>query len=213
MFYITNKRSIVSKRGDMNQEDKKNKMTDENAEIPVSIENNSGGKETGKQTDEPSAETGDNGDSGSGVTADQLLRLQAEFQNYRKRVERERIQMYDLARGEVTGLLLAVLDDFENLEAHHPEGQVDVEGVRLIHQKLQKILADQGLEKIEALNQPFDPHLHEALGVEETGKDKDGIVVEEWQKGYRFGDRILRHSRVKVGQYKDKGKDKDGDSG
>ena len=79
------------------------------------------------------------------------------------------------------------------------------------HDRGAKVLAlglrDEGLEVIETANQPFNPECHEAVGVEETGREQDGMVVEEWQKGYKFKERLLRPSRVKVGQYT--GKDGD----
>ena len=193
----------------MSKNEQHDGLNELDTEIPVTIEDKDTEEKVQDQMEEqePESESSEKDDSNGCV--EQIQRLQAEFQNYRKRIDRERIQLYDLAKGELTGLLLPVLDDFENMQTHHPQGQVDVEGVQLIHQKLRKILKDQGLEKIEALDQPFDPHYHEAIGVEETGNDRDGIVVEEWQKGYLFGERILRHSRVKVGKYTAK----DGGSG
>ena len=132
----------------------------------------------------------------------QLQRLHAEFQNYKKRVTKEREQDFSIAKGMLASQLLPVLDDFERMIQHHQvDKNCDVDGVNLVFQKLIKILADEKLETIEAVGQPFDPECHEAVGVEETTADQDNLVLEEWEKGYRFNGRLLRPSRVKVGRY------------
>jgi len=130
-----------------------------------------------------------------------LQRLQAEFDNYRRRVDKERESMYAMAKGDLIQKILSVVDDLERMLDHHPEDEHRTEGVRLIFKNLTKVLSDEGLEEVPSLGMPFDPEVHEAVGVEETGADQDGMVVEEWQKGYRFGSRLLRPSRVKVGKY------------
>ncbi len=131
-----------------------------------------------------------------------LQRLQAEFNNYRNRVEKERVAMYNLAKGEVIGKLLAVMDDLERMIEHHQEDkQCELEGVQLIYQKFKKTLVDEGLTEIDCVDQPFDPELHEAVGVLKTDEEKDGIVMQEWQKGYQFAEKMLRPSRVQVGKY------------
>ncbi len=130
-----------------------------------------------------------------------LQRLQAEFDNYRRRVDKERESMFAMAKGDLIQKILSVVDDLERMLDHHPEDGHRTDGVRLIFKNLTKILSDEGLEEVPSLGMPFDPEVHEAVGVEETGEDQDGMVVEEWQKGYRFGSRLLRPSRVKVGKY------------
>jgi molecular chaperone GrpE len=136
-----------------------------------------------------------------------LQRLQAEFQNYRKRVEKERDQLHAFAQRGMILKLLPVMDDIELLLAHHPEGIEDMEPVRFIVQKLLKVLTDSGVEPISSKGEPFDPSLHEAVGVEPVGEEMADRVVEEWQKGYRLGDTLLRPSRVKVGQFMKAGSD------
>ena len=134
---------------------------------------------------------------------DQIHRLQAEFSNYKKRTQKERETDYTHAKGLLTFKLLPILDDLERMIDHHQvDRSCDVEGVALIFQNLKKVLIEENLEEIAAVGQPFDPEIHEAVGVHETSKEQDGIVIEEWQKGYRFGGRLLRPSSVKVGQYK-----------
>ena len=130
-----------------------------------------------------------------------LRRLQAEFDNYRKRVKKENESLYSFAQGDLMGKLLPVIDDLERMLNHDRNNCQDtLEGVRLIYKNLNKILTDQGMEEIPALGEPFDPEQHEAVGVAEVGENQDGIIVEEWQKGYRFRGRLLRPSRVKVGK-------------
>lgn len=136
---------------------------------------------------------------------DQLKRLQAEFSNYRKRVDKERERLSSTGKGELVLKLLPVLDDFERMVNHHQQGNpCSLDGVQLIYQNLRKILSDEGLEEIPSIGERFDPEFHEAVGVEETGEDQDGLVLEESQKGYRFGEKLLRPSRVKVGKYVEK---------
>lgn len=141
-------------------------------------------------------------DGNSNMYLDQLQRLQAEFSNYKKRIDNERKSIFSLAKSEVVLKLLPILDDFERMVDHQSDDwRLNLDGMNLIYQNFKKVLTDEGLEEIPSLGEKFDPGIHEAVCVEETEADKDGMVVEEWQKGYRFGDRILRPSRVKVGRY------------
>jgi molecular chaperone GrpE len=119
---------------------------------------------------------------------DDLKRVAAEFENYRKRVAR------------LVKELLPVLDDLERaLEAasEHQEGKVE-EGVRLVQRELQEALGKEGLVEIET-NGNFDPHVHEAL-LSQPSEQDDGAILEVLQKGYRLGDRVLRPARVVVSQ-------------
>lgn len=133
---------------------------------------------------------------------DQLLRLQAEFLNYKRRVEKEKDEIGTISKGRLMQSILPVVDDFERFIDHHENDEtVPVESVRLIYQKLIKTLRDEGLESLEAQGEDFDPEIHEAVGVEQVGPARDGKVLEQWQKGYRFKDRMIRPSRVKVGRH------------
>ena len=139
---------------------------------------------------------------------DRLQRLQAEFSNYKKRTEKERTSLFSVAKGELVYRLLPVLDDLERMLNHHGGGTPGSgEGFRLIYQNLKKTLSEEGLDEIPALGEVFDPECHEAVSVEDVDEDRDGLVVEEWQKGYRFGGRLLRPSRVKVGKAAEKAGD------
>jgi len=126
-------------------------------------------------------------------------RTQADFINYKRRSEREKADIGKYANSELMLKLLPALDDLERALAAIPPRQAKfgwVEGVRLIERKLRATLEAEGLEPIKALGEPFDPHFHEATM---QGKGKEGMVVEELQKGYKLHDRVLRPSKVVVG--------------
>jgi len=132
---------------------------------------------------------------------DHLRRLQAEFDNYRKRVQKEKVEMRDLL---IQDFLFQLLDVVETLErALHPDHEAsDAEayrkGVEIVYQKFMAVLKDQGLTRIESVGQPFDPFIHEAIMQTETGEVKPGTVVAEITPGYFLKDRLLRPSRVQV---------------
>jgi molecular chaperone GrpE len=131
---------------------------------------------------------------------DRWMRKAAEFDNYRRRVERERREQADET---VTGLLLdllAVVDDFDRaLTVDAGEGGAAYrKGVELIHAKLQDLLRRQGVKPIEAVGAAFDPNIHQAVAHETTADHRDGEVIEELRKGYTIGDRLLRPAMVKV---------------
>jgi molecular chaperone GrpE len=131
---------------------------------------------------------------------DDLKRVAAEFENYRKRVARDQASLGARAPERRVKELLPVLDDLERaLEAasEHQEGKVE-EGVRLVQRELQEALGKEGLVEIET-NGNFDPHVHEAL-VSQPSEQDDGAILEVLQKGYRLGDRVLRPARVVVSQ-------------
>ena len=133
---------------------------------------------------------------------DKLLRRQAEFENYRKRVERERGELYQHGRDDVLLQLLPVVDNFEralsSLETSEGDAEALRRGVELIHKQFKDALSKFGLEAVEAVGQTFDPHVHEAVTTEATDKHKENTVIQEFQRGYRIGDRLLRPAKVKV---------------
>jgi molecular chaperone GrpE len=129
-----------------------------------------------------------------------LIRRQADFENYRKRIERERQQ--DRHRG-IEGIvesLLPVLDGFERALASHgdPGYEEHRKGFELIARQLSDVLAKRGLEKIDAEGKPFDPQLHHAVERVESFDVPDGTVLTVLQAGYRFHDRVLRPAMVRV---------------
>lgn len=135
-----------------------------------------------------------------GKYLDQLQRLQAEFTNYKKRVEKEQAQYRNLGKYDCILSLLPVLDDLDRFVENHDHISDDqsVQGVRLIREKLLDILRKQGLRTIESVGKRFDPRVHEAIAVLENADVAEGEIVEEWQKGYEFDEKLLRPAKVKV---------------
>lgn len=132
---------------------------------------------------------------------DKFLRKMAEFDNYKKRVEQDQLQLIKYANEKLIKDLLPVIDDFERTLSFSKEELKNnsiLQGVEMVYNKLMKILTDYGLKKIDALNQPFDFNYHEAL----LQVPKDGVepmtVVEEVEKGYILNDKVIRHSKVIV---------------
>jgi molecular chaperone GrpE len=126
-------------------------------------------------------------------------RAQADSVNYKRRAEQEREETAKFANASLVLSLLPILDDFERAVTSCPQelaGLAWVEGIWLIERKLRASLEVQGLSPIPALGEPFDPRLHEAV---RQAEGKEGIVLEEMQKGYKFLDRVLRPARVVVG--------------
>jgi len=131
---------------------------------------------------------------------DRLLRQAAEFDNYRKRVERERRDLLQHAGADVLEALLPVIDDFERALGA-AEGEVPAayhRGVELIYKQLQDFLEKRGVTPIEAVGSDFDPRFHQAITHEESPGRRDGEVIEEVRRGYMHGDRLLRPAMVKV---------------
>jgi molecular chaperone GrpE len=133
---------------------------------------------------------------------DQLLRRQAEFENYRRRVDREKIEFHARARGEVLLELLPVVDNFERALSSLQTKEADAAGLRhgleLIHKQLKDALTKFGLEPVESVGQVFDPHLHEAVTIEPTDEHEENTIIEEFQRGYKLGEKLLRPAKVKV---------------
>jgi molecular chaperone GrpE len=130
---------------------------------------------------------------------DRLARLQAEFENARKRATREQQDFREYAVGDAIKALLPILDSFERaLQTGSAEKSEFRGGVELIYKQLQDALLKFGLRPIPAKGEPFDPHLHEAVEMVDTTEAADHQVLEELQRGYKLKDRLLRPSMVKV---------------
>jgi molecular chaperone GrpE len=132
---------------------------------------------------------------------DRLLRLAADFENYKKRAARERLEYLALANERLVKDLLPILDDLERaLEAaaEHEEAKLE-EGVRLVHRSLAQLLEREGLKQIETEG-VFDPHVHEALLTQPSEQHESGDVLDVIQKGYKLGDRVIRPARVIVSE-------------
>jgi molecular chaperone GrpE len=129
---------------------------------------------------------------------DDLKRLAAEFENYKKRTAREQASLSARATERLVKELLPIVDDLERAlgaAEEHEEAELE-EGVRLVHRQLASVLEREGLAEIET-NGKFDPHVHEAL-LSQPSDAEEGSVIEVLQKGYRLGDRVLRPARVAI---------------
>ena len=131
---------------------------------------------------------------------DRLKRSMAEFDNYRKRTEKEKSAMYEIGAKDIIEKLLPVVDNFERGLAAVPEGEKTVfaDGMDMIYRQLMKMLEDAGVKPIEAAGQPFDPNFHNAVMHVEDESLGENIIAEEFQKGYLYRDSVIRHSMVKV---------------
>lgn len=124
---------------------------------------------------------------------DTLQRVQADFENYKKRVDNDKVEFVKFANVRLITELLPILDSFELALQNNGKD----EGLQLMHSQLKSILEGYGLKAIASKGEKFDPYKHEALMQEESDKEK-GIVIEELQKGYTLGEKVIRHTKVKV---------------
>src|SRR4051812_27233580 len=132
---------------------------------------------------------------------DRLLRKTAEFDNYRKRTDRERVQLSEAAAADLLGELLPLVDDMERaLKADAGSDGADSirRGVELIHKQLLETLRKRGVRPIDSLGADFDPHFHQAVAHDPAEGRREGEVIEEFRRGYMLGDRLLRPAMVKV---------------
>jgi molecular chaperone GrpE len=131
---------------------------------------------------------------------DRLLRKTAEFDNFRKRVERDRKEMIEWAAADVITDVLSIVDDFDRALAADapPEAQAYKAGLELIQRQLAEVLKKRGVTPVEALGADFDPHVHQAVAYEEVAGAREGEVVGVMAKGYKLGDRLLRPAIVRV---------------
>ena len=132
---------------------------------------------------------------------DRLKRTMAEFDNFRKRTEKEKSAMYEIGAKDIIEKILPVVDNFERGLATIPEGEEKsafAEGMDKVYKQLVKTLGDAGVKPIEAVGQPFDPNFHNAVMHIEDENLGENVVAEEFQKGYVYRDSVVRHSMVKV---------------
>jgi len=129
-----------------------------------------------------------------------LVRHQADFANYRKRAEKENTEAGRRATARVAEALIPVLDGFEHALAAHHEAEYESyrKGFELIYKQLLANLVRLGVERVEPLGQPFDPHLHQAMDRAETTEHADGTILEVYQPGYVYHGRVLRPAMVRV---------------
>ena len=132
---------------------------------------------------------------------DRLIRQIAEFDNFRKRTEKEKSQMFEIGAKDIVEKILPVVDNFERGLATVPDAEKEsafVQGIELVYKQLMKALEDAGVKPIEAVGKEFDPNFHNAVMHAEDENFGENIVSEEFQKGYMYRDSVVRHSMVKV---------------
>lgn len=152
-------------------------------------------------SDENLEEKQDKKDIAIADLTDRLKRSMAEFDNFRKRSEKEKATMFDMGVGSIVEKILPVVDNFERAMAAAPkegDGKAFAEGIAMIYNQLKKTLEDLGVKPIDCVGQPFDPNFHNAVMHVEDESLGENVVAEELLKGYMYKDSVLRHSMVKV---------------
>lgn len=149
------------------------------------------------QTEDTDAEKSETPDDEEGTNA-KYLRLMADFQNYKRRTEKEKNDIYAFANEKIVCELLNVIDNFERALAHGAAGDSFAEGMNMIFKQLRDVLEKAGVSEIEALGADFDPNFHNAVMMEDSAEYESGKVIEVLQKGYILNNRVIRPSMVKV---------------
>lgn len=129
---------------------------------------------------------------------DRIKRLMAEFENFKKRSDKERLGMYNSVMGDVVMKLLPVLDNLEKAVAAESKDEQYKNGIEMVEKQFQDVLKANGVKEIESIGKPFDPSLHEAVSLVEDNNLGPKTIKEEYRKGYTIGDKVLRHSLVVV---------------
>jgi len=186
----------------MKQEAQSNEPIEENPTNEILEESNlNEGIETG--TTEKTEEVLTDWETKYNEINDKFLRLYSEFDNFRKRTTKERIELIKTASSETIAAMLPVIDDFERaLKAMHDAGESDSikEGIDLIYNKLKSILNSKGLVAMEAVGKEFDADLHEAITkIPAPDESMKGKVIDEVEKGYLLGEKVIRYAKVVVG--------------
>lgn len=179
--------------------------TDETTETSEKVENEEA-EETAKDTEKKSGKKlfgkkKDKKDEKIEELTDRLTRQMAEFDNFRKRTEREKSQMYEIGAKDIIEKILPVIDNFERGLAAVPEESKEdpfVEGMEKIYKQIMTTLEGVGVKPIEAVGQEFNPDFHNAVMHVEDEEAGENIITEEFQKGYMYHDSVVRHSMVKV---------------
>lgn len=188
-----------NKKKQVDKPEVENKVSEEIKEEKVETE-------TGELTEEPQeeetveveaeAETETEAETGN-EWKDRYTRQLAEFDNFRKRSEKEKSQMFDMGAKVIAEKILPTIDNFERGLKDAPDGAFS-EGMEMVYKQLLKNLEDAGVKAIECVGKQFDPNIHNAVMHEEDDSGEENIVTEELQKGYMYKDSLLRPSMVKV---------------
>ena len=160
------------------------------------------GEDAADTGEEESASAGDEAKKEESAEEEALnakyLRLMADFQNYKRRAEKEKSEIFAYANEKLTVQLLDVIDNFERALQHETADAGYVEGMNMIFKQLTDVLKKAGLEEIKALGEDFDPNFHNAVMMEDNAEYESGKVTEVMQKGYLLNNKVIRPSMVKV---------------
>lgn len=186
-------------------EEELNKAQDASAEVDAEENGEAASEETSGEEAVESSQPAEEGSSEENPELlqlkDKYLRTLAEYENFRKRSEKEKAQMFELGAKSIIEALLPVVDNFERALSHVQEEEKDspfVKGIEGIYKQIQKMFADCNIQEIEALGKKFDPALHNAVMTEEEGDAEEDTITQDLQKGYTYRGSVVRHSMVKV---------------
>lgn len=186
-------------------EEELNKAQDASAEVDAEENGEAASEETSGEESVESSQAVEEGSSEENPELlqlkDKYLRTLAEYENFRKRSEKEKAQMFELGAKSIIEALLPVVDNFERALSHVQEEEKDspfVKGIEGIYKQIQKMFADCNIQEIEALGKKFDPALHNAVMTEEEGDAEEDTITQDLQKGYTYRGNVVRHSMVKV---------------
>ena len=129
---------------------------------------------------------------------DRYKRILAEFENYKKRSNKEKEYLYNSILGDVVEVILPVLDNLENAAKVETKDESYKQGVELVLKQFKDVLEAKGVKEIKAIGETFDPSIHEAVGSIQDGEKGEKEIVQEYRKGYKIGDKVIRHSMVVV---------------
>ena len=186
-------------------EDELKQAQDASAEVDAEENGEAASEETSGEESVESSQAVEEGSSEENPELlqlkDKYLRTLAEYENFRKRSEKEKAQMFELGAKSIIEALLPVVDNFERALSHVQEEEKDspfVKGIEGIYKQIQKMFADCNIQEIEALGKKFDPALHNAVMTEEEGDVEEDTITQDLQKGYTYRGNVVRHSMVKV---------------
>lgn len=186
----------------MSDEKKKKDQEQETTEVPVKKTAKKGRKTASKKKDKSEEKIQELGEKLDELN-DKYLRLFSEFDNFRKRTQKEKLELFKTASEDVMIALLPVLDDFERAMKASEDNGVDkthLEGVELIYNKFKKTLEQKGLECMESMGKEFDTDYHEAItNIPAPEPEMKGKVVDVIEKGYKLNDKVIRFAKVVVG--------------
>ena len=182
-------------------EETASEATEEVKEEEVTKETSSETEKTGKDKVKKAKKKKDERDEKIEELSDKLLRQMAEFDNFRKRTEKEKSAMYEIGAKSVIEKLLPIIDNFERgflAVAEEDKEDAFVTGMEMVYKQLMTMLETAGVKPIDAVGEEFNPDLHNAVMHVEDEEVGDNIIVEEFQKGYTYRDSVVRYSMVKV---------------